>query len=215
MLLAAMCPDAHSTGTEVLTAPVTNTGPAVMSKRTGLVALAAAALMMVASTASAGAREIVRYNSEVQPGTIVVKTAERRLYLVLGDGEAIRYTVAVGRPGKQWQGKAQVNGKYVQPAWTPPAEVKADNPTLPDMIPGGSPNNPMGVAAMTLSGGEYAIHGTNKPESIGTFASYGCIRMLNQDITDLFGRVDVGTQVVVMDVGAWIRQPIDRTKVCE
>ena len=168
-----------------------------MSKRTGLVALAAAAIMMIGTTASAGAREVVRYNSEVQPGTIVVKTAERRLYLVLGDGEAIRYTVAVGRPGKQWQGKARVNGKYVQPAWTPPAEVKADNPALPDVIPGGAPNNPMGVAAMTLSGGEYAIHGTNKPESIGKFASYGCIRMLNQDITDLFERGDVGTQVVV------------------
>jgi lipoprotein-anchoring transpeptidase ErfK/SrfK len=169
-----------------------------MSKRTGSIALAAAAIMMmIGSTASAGAREIVRYNSEVQPGTIVVKTAERRLYLVLGEGSAIRYTVAVGRPGKQWQGKAQVNGKYVQPAWTPPAEVKADNPKLPDVIPGGAPNNPMGVAAMTLSGGEYAIHGTNRPESIGKFASYGCIRMLNDDITDLFERVNVGTQVVV------------------
>ena len=161
---------AHSTGTEVFTATVTNTGPAVMSKRTGLVALAAAALMMVASTASAGAREVVRYEAEVQPGTIVVKTAERRLYLVLGDGEATRYTVAEGRPGKQWQGKAQVSGRYVQPAWTPPAEVKADNPNLPEVIPGGAPNNPMGVAAMTLSGGEYAIHGTNKPDSIGKFA---------------------------------------------
>src|SRR3954453_12422722 len=145
-----------------------------MSKRTGTIILAAALLAAMASTASASTREVVRYNAEVQPGTIVVKTAERRLYLVLGDGEAIRYPVAVGRPGKQWQGKAQVSGKYVQPAWTPPAEVKADNPKLPDVIPGGAPKNPMGVAAMTLSGGEYAIHGTNKPESIGTFASYGC-----------------------------------------
>jgi lipoprotein-anchoring transpeptidase ErfK/SrfK len=76
--------------------------------------------------------------------------------------------------------------------------VKADNPALPDVIPGGAPNNPMVAAAMTLSGGEYAIHGTNKPESIGKFASYGCIRMLNRDITDLFERVDVGTQVVVL-----------------
>ena len=97
-----------------------------------------------------------------------------------------------------WVSGLLVLGKYVQPAWTPPAEVKADNPKLPDVIPGGAPNNPMGVAAMTLSGGEYAIHGTNRPESIGKFASYGCIRMLNQDITDLFERVDVGTQVVVM-----------------
>ena len=169
-----------------------------MSNRTGLVALAAAALMTIGSAAPASAREVVRYNAEVQPGTIVVKTAERKLYLVLGDGTALRYTVAVGRPGKQWQGTAQVSGKFIQPAWTPPAEVKADNPNLPDVIPGGAPNNPMGVAAMTLSGGEYAIHGTNRPESIGKFASYGCIRMLNQDITDLFGRVAVGTQVVVL-----------------
>jgi lipoprotein-anchoring transpeptidase ErfK/SrfK len=169
-----------------------------MSKRTALLALAAAALTVVSTTASASTREVVRYTSEVQPGTIVVKTAERKLYLVLGDGTAIRYAVAVGRPGKQWQGKARVSGKYVQPAWTPPAEVKADNPMLPEVIPDGAPNNPIGVAAMTLSGSEYAIHGTNKPESIGKFASYGCIRMLNQDVTDLFERVAVGTQVVVL-----------------
>src|SRR5215203_7134750 len=140
-----------------------------MSNRTGAIALTIAALVMIGTAAPAGAREVVRYNAEVQPGTIVVKTAERRLYLVLRGGEAIRYTVAVGRPGKQCQGKAQVSGKYVQPAWTPPAEVKADNPNLPEVIPGGAPNNPMGVAAMTLSGGEYAIHGTNRPESIGQF----------------------------------------------
>src|SRR5215216_1484163 len=167
-----------------------------MLRHKGQAALAAA--VMMCAVAPASAREVVPYDGGVQPGTIVVKTAERRLYLVLGDGTALRYPVAVGRPGKQWQGWAQVNGKHVQPAWTPPAEVKADNPKLPDVIPGGAPNNPMGVAAMTLSGGEYAIHGTNKPESIGKFASYGCIRMLNQDITDLFARVDVGTQVVVM-----------------
>jgi lipoprotein-anchoring transpeptidase ErfK/SrfK len=180
-----------------LTATVTNTGPAVMSKRTALLALAAAALTVVSTAASASTREVVRYTSEVQPGTIVVKTAERKLYLVLGDGTAIRYAVAVGRPGKQWQGWTQVKGKHVQPAWTPPAEVKADNPALPEVIPGGAPNNPMGVAAMTLSGGEYAIHGTNRPDSIGKFASYGCIRMLNDDIADLFGRVTAGTEVVV------------------
>jgi lipoprotein-anchoring transpeptidase ErfK/SrfK len=162
-----------------------------------MIILAAAALMTLGATASAGAREIVRYDAEVRPGTIVVKTAERRLYFVLGDGTALRYTVAVGRPGKQWQGWAHVNGKHVRPAWTPPAEVRADNPNLPDVIPGGAPNNPMGVAAVTLSGGEYAIHGTNRPDSIGTFASYGCIRMLNDDIADLFERVTVGAEVVV------------------
>jgi len=157
-----------------------------MPNRTGWIALATAAMALIGTTTSANAREVVRYEAEAQ-----------RLYLVLGEGAAIRYTVAVGRPGKQWQGKARVSGKFVRPAWTPPAEVKADNPALPDVIPGGAPNNPMGVAAMTLSGGEYAIHGTNKPESIGKFASYGCIRMHNEDITDLFARVDVGTQVVV------------------
>src|SRR4051794_29574422 len=93
-----------------------------------MIILAAAALMTLGATASAGAREIVRYDAEVRPGTVVVKTAERRLYFVLGDGTALRYTVAVGRPGKQWQGWAHVNGKHVRPAWTPPAEVRADNP---------------------------------------------------------------------------------------
>ena len=167
-----------------------------MLRHKGPAALAAAVTMMCA-VAPASAREIVRYEGGVQPGTIVVKTAERRLYLVLGNGSAIRYPVAVGRPGKQWQGSAQVNGKHVQPAWIPPAEVRADNPKLPPVIPGGSPGNPMGPRALTLSGGEYAIHGTNKPSSIGTFASYGCIRMYNQDIVDLFDRVSVGTPVVV------------------
>jgi lipoprotein-anchoring transpeptidase ErfK/SrfK len=174
-----------------------NKGTAVMSHRIARIALAAA-LTLAASAACAATRTVVTYQTEAAPGTIVVKTAERRLYLVLGDGTALRYAVAVGRPGKQWQGAARVNGKHVLPAWTPPAEVRADNPALPDVIPGGAPNNPMGVAAMTLSGGEYAIHGTNKPESIGKFASYGCIRMLNDDVADLFARVDVGTQVVVL-----------------
>ncbi len=130
-------------------------------------------------------------------GTIVVKTSERRLYLVVDAQHALRYPVGVGKAGKQWQGTSQIDGKYVRPAWSPPAEVKRDKPSLPDVIPGGTPQNPMGVAAMTLAGTEYAIHGTNMPGSIGGFVSYGCIRMYNQDITDLFGRVSVGTTVVV------------------
>jgi lipoprotein-anchoring transpeptidase ErfK/SrfK len=166
-----------------------------MMRQATYIALATA--IIIGTAAPASAREVVRYDGEGQPGTIVVKTHERRLYLVLGDGTAIRYPVAVGRPGKQWQGWSQVNGKHVQPAWTPPDEVRADNPKLPDVIPGGAPNNPMGPRALTLSGGEYAIHGTNRPDSIGTFASYGCIRMYNQDIVDLFERVTVGTEVVV------------------
>ena len=159
--------------------------------------LALTAVAVFGLAAPASAREVVRYDGEGQPGTIVIKTAERRLYFVLGDGRAIRYPVAVGRAGKQWQGRSWVKGKHVNPAWSPPAEVRADNPKLPAVIPGGSSSNPLGPRALTLLWGEYAIHGTNRPSSIGTFASYGCIRMYNPDILDLFGRVSVGTPVVV------------------
>jgi lipoprotein-anchoring transpeptidase ErfK/SrfK len=130
-------------------------------------------------------------------GTIVVKTNERRLYLVVDAQRAISYPVGVGKSGKQWQGTSHIDGKYVRPAWSPPAEIRRDKPSLPAVIPGGTPQNPMGAAAMTLAGTEYAIHGTNMPRSIGGFVSYGCIRMYNQDITDLFDRVSVGTTVVV------------------
>jgi lipoprotein-anchoring transpeptidase ErfK/SrfK len=147
------------------------------------------------NAAPASAREVVSFSAA--PGTIVVKTSERRLYYVTGDGRAIRYTVGVGRKGKQWEGESFIDGKYVRPAWSPPEEVRRDKPTLPSVIPGGVPGNPMGAAAMTLSGGEYAIHGTNDPGSIGGFVSYGCIRMHNQDIVDLFERVQVGTRVIV------------------
>jgi lipoprotein-anchoring transpeptidase ErfK/SrfK len=134
---------------------------------------------------------------DYSPGTIVVKTNERRLYLMLGQGQAVRYPVGVGKSGKQWAGITRIDGKYRNPAWSPPAEVKHDEPSLPNVIPGGSPRNPMGVAAMTLAGGEYAIHGTNVPNSVGGFVSYGCIRMFNADISDLYQRVSVGTPVVV------------------
>ena len=103
----------------------------------------------------------------------------------------------VGRSGKQWSGRAYITGKYIYPSWVPPSEVRRDKPNLPSLIPGGSPHNPMGVAAMTLSGGEYAIHGTNQRSSIGHLVSYGCIRMFNEDIQDLYQRVSIGTQVVV------------------
>ena len=166
------------------------------AKRLGLVVVLAIAAAAAAATAHA--RELVGFDARGVPaGTIVIRTSERALYLVDGYGSALRYRVAVGQPGKQWYGWSQIDGKYVQPAWTPPYEVKRDNPRLPDLIPGGSPRNPMGPRALTLSGGEYAIHGTNKPSSIGTFASYGCIRMHNSDIVDLYERVGVGTRVVV------------------
>ena len=140
---------------------------------------------------------MVRF-SGYMAGTVVVKTSERRLYYVLGDGRAIRYPVGVGRAGKAWSGTSFISGKHWKPDWSPPADVKRDKPRLPDVIKGGTPANPMGVAAMTLAGGEYAIHGTNSPGSIGGFVSYGCIRMYNQDVTDLFNRVHVGAMVVVL-----------------
>ena len=160
-----------------------------------MILIAAATVVLAAAVparASAGP-DLGRYG----PGTIVVSQQERHLYLLLGDGTALRYPVAVGKFGKQWRGTAVVDGKYVEPAWAPPPEVKRAEPWLPDYIPGGSPRNPMGARALTLSGDQYAIHGTNRPGSIGTAASFGCIRMFNHDIVDLFERVEVGTPVVV------------------
>jgi lipoprotein-anchoring transpeptidase ErfK/SrfK len=155
-------------------------------------ALLAAALI----STTVQAHDVVGFTG-FSAGTIVVKTGERRLYFVLGEGRAVRYPVGVGRTGRQWAGSSFIDGKYVKPAWAPPAAVRHDKPWLPSVIPGDSSRNPMGAAAMTLHGGDYAIHGTNQPSSIGGFVSYGCIRMYNQDIIDLYDRVGVGTPVVV------------------
>lgn len=152
---------------------------------------------LMGATGAQARPDMVGFRGDYSPGTIVVKTNERRLYLVLDQGHAVRYPVGVGKPGKQWAGSTRIDGKYRQPAWSPPADVKRDNPNIPNVIAGGSPANPMGVAAMTLAGGEYAIHGTNRPNSVGGYVSYGCVRMYNEDISDLFQRVSVGTPVVV------------------
>jgi lipoprotein-anchoring transpeptidase ErfK/SrfK len=163
-------------------------------------AAASAALTLCATTAipqSAQAREMVGFSGNYSAGTVVVRTNERSLYYVLGGGKAMRYSVGVGKQGKQWSGTSMIDGKYLSPAWSPPAEVKRDKPAIPNLIPGGSPRNPMGAAALTLSGGQYAIHGTNMPGSIGGFVSYGCIRMHNADVLDLYSRVGFGTTVVV------------------
>ena len=157
--------------------------------------IGAGALMTTA--AQAAPERVALHSQQYSPGTIVIRTSERRLYLIIDADHAMRYPVGVGKAGKQWAGTTQINGKYRSPAWSPPAEVKHDKPNMPNVIPGGASNNPMGVAAMTLAGGEYAIHGTNKPNSVGGFVSYGCIRMYNADITDLYQRVSVGTTVVV------------------
>ena len=169
----------------------------MMSMRIAIVLAATIGASVLMSSAAETRPEIVGIRGDYTPGTIVVKTNERRLYLILDNGHAMRYPVGVGKSGKQWAGTTRIDGKYSNPAWSPPQEVKRDKPNMPDVIPGGSPRNPMGVAAMTLAGLDYAIHGTNQPSSIGHFVSHGCIRMLNEDVTDLFGRVGVGTTVVV------------------
>jgi lipoprotein-anchoring transpeptidase ErfK/SrfK len=148
------------------------------------------------NTAHATSRNIVIF-SGFAPGTIVVKTGQRRLYFVIDGSRALRFPVGVGRAGKAWTGAARVEGKYVRPAWSPPDEIRRAHPGLPRIIAGGAANNPMGAAALTLRGGEYAIHGTNRPASIGGFVSYGCIRMYNSDIRKLYQLVRVGTPVIV------------------
>ena len=132
------------------------------------------------------------------PGTIVVETSERKLHLVLENGEVITYPVGVGKRGKSWAGTGAIAGKFLRPPWSPPKAIRREKPWLPQYIPGGVPSNPMGAAAMTLTVDQYAIHGTNDPGSIGGFVSFGCIRMLNRDILDLYKRVHVGTRVVVL-----------------
>jgi lipoprotein-anchoring transpeptidase ErfK/SrfK len=168
--------------------------------RSAAAIIAVAALCSISipatTTPAAASGDVVAFRGDVSPGTIVVRTSERRLYLVLGQGRAMAYPVGVGRAGRQWAGKSFIDSKRIKPAWGPPPDIKREHPNLPDVIPGGSPKNPMGAAALTLSGGEYAIHGTNNPGSVGGFVSWGCIRMHNKDIMDLYERVSVGTQVV-------------------
>lgn len=166
--------------------------------------LASAAICAAAATfgaaSYASARETVAFPESYPAGTIVIKQSERRLYLTTGSGTAIRYPVAIGKAGKAWQGEAYVQGKFVEPAWSAPDVVRQDHPELASVIPGGSPRNPMGAAALTLSRSEVAIHGTTQRmrKSVGTAASYGCIRMYNEDVVDLFHRVAVGTRVVAV-----------------
>ena len=147
----------------------------------------------------AAAGRLIDYPSLYAPGSIVISQSARKLYLILEGGHAIAYPVAVARRGKEWLGPAHVSGKRVEPDWSPPNMVRRDHPGLPDVIPGGSPRNPMGARAITLDRDEIAIHGTSKTmrASIGTAASYGCIRMLNEDVIDLFDRIAVGAPVMM------------------
>ena len=143
-------------------------------------------------------RELVPFNGNYTPGTIVVSTAERRLYLVLGDGMALRYGVGVGRPGFTWSGTKTITAKREWPSWTPPKEMLARRPDLPRYMAGGI-DNPLGARAMYIGGTLYRIHGSNEPDTIGQAVSSGCIRMTNDDVTDLYSRVKVGAKVVVLN----------------
>jgi lipoprotein-anchoring transpeptidase ErfK/SrfK len=146
-------------------------------------------------------RAIVNFDVREAPGTIIIDTGNTVLYYVLGGGRAIRYGVGVGRQGFTWSGVQTISRKAEWPDWYPPAEMVARQPYLPRFVAGG-PGNPLGARAMYLGASAYRIHGTNDPTTIGKFVSSGCIRMTNEDVSDLFSRVDVGTKVVVLPKNA-------------
>ena len=142
-------------------------------------------------------RATIAFNTSEAPGTVIIDTGNTALYYVLGQGRAIRYGVGVGREGFTWSGVQTISRKAEWPDWHPPAEMIARQPYLPRFMAGG-PGNPLGARAMYLGSSQYRIHGTNDPSTIGKFVSSGCIRLTNEDVADLFSRVDVGTKVVVL-----------------
>jgi lipoprotein-anchoring transpeptidase ErfK/SrfK len=156
--------------------------------------------LFVPLLAQAAPRLVAINIANVPAGSIVIKERERALYFKLDENQAIRYPVAVPRASMRWSGQAYIESKHLRPAWSPPAVVKRANPHLPDLIPGGAPGNPMGAAALLLNLEEIAIHGTSRSMrgSIGSAASFGCIRMLNEDVLDLYDRVQSGTPVYMV-----------------
>jgi len=159
------------------------------------VARIAAGFLLLAAALPASAGELVPFHG-YRAGTIVIVTQARELYYVLGRGRAVRYPVGVGKAGMAWHGHASVAEKYRHPAWRAPPDIAGGH--YGPVIPGGSPRNPMGAAVLGLSRGNYAIHGTNNPSSVGKFVSHGCIRMHNADILDLYARAQIGTEVYVL-----------------
>jgi lipoprotein-anchoring transpeptidase ErfK/SrfK len=141
-------------------------------------------------------RTTVNFAGGYAPGTILINTAERRLYLVLPGGQALRYGIGVGRDGFRWSGVHRISAKKEWPSWTPPSQMLARRPDLPRHMRGGI-DNPLGARAMYLGSTLYRIHGSNEPETIGQAVSSGCFRMTNDDVTDLYSRVNVGATVVV------------------
>lgn len=143
------------------------------------------------------AKTTVSYPGPYSPGTVIVNTAERRLYLVVDGGQAIRYGIGVGRVGFTWAGTTAISAKKEWPDWTPPSQMLARRPDLPRHMKGGL-ENPLGARAMYLGSSLYRIHGSNEPETIGQAVSSGCFRMTNEDVVDLYDRVRVGAKVVVL-----------------
>lgn len=148
------------------------------------------------STGSAIRKEIVDYETSHKPGTIVVETGERRLYLVLDGGKAMKYGIGVGRDGFTWSGSHRITRKAEWPGWTPPPQMRKRVPDLPAYMPGG-PDNPLGARALYIGSTLYRVHGTSEPRSIGLAVSSGCIRLTNEDVADLYERVAVGAKIVV------------------
>ncbi|MHA6298066.1 L,D-transpeptidase [Devosia sp. CAU 1758] len=141
-------------------------------------------------------KQIVDYETTQKPGTIVIETGERRLYLVLEDGKAMKYGIGVGRDGFTWSGTHRITRKAEWPGWTPPPAMRKRVPDLPAYMPGG-PDNPLGARALYIGSTLYRVHGTSEPWSIGQAVSSGCIRLTNEDVTDLYERVQVGARIVV------------------
>ena len=148
-------------------------------------------------TVGASGREIVRFSERFAPGQVVVSFGDRRLYFVTRPGEALSYPIAIPRDEDRWEGVTSVTNKRVNPSWTPTPTMMAENPRLPRWVPGGHPMNPLGVRALYLGASAYRIHGTDAPWTIGTAVSKGCIRMYNQDVLDLYPRVELGATVTV------------------
>jgi len=156
----------------------------------------ASTLQKPARSGSVIRKEIVDYSSNYKPGTIVIETGERRLYLVMEDGKAMKYGVGVGRDGFTWSGTHRITRKAEWPGWTPPPQMRKRVPDLPAYMPGG-PDNPLGARALYIGSTLYRVHGTSEPRSIGLAVSSGCIRLTNEDVADLYERVAVGAQIVV------------------
>ena len=170
-----------------------------------LVSLAAAASAATPASAQGflsflwggGSRQEISFPASVQPGQVIVSFGDRKLYWVHRRGEAISYPIAIPREKSRWAGVTRVSDKRVNPSWTPTPTMRRENPTLPAYMPGGHPQNPLGVRALYLGSSMYRIHGTDAPWTIGEAVSKGCIRMYNEDVLDLYPRIPVGTRVTV------------------